>query len=134
MVFINVSDVATKYRCTNCQEDLPGIRVHCVECVDFDLCLQVNAAIMSFIIIGAVTSHSIRIFFTMNLYLIVVVWRIDPSLRFILRRLQCWFCIYLKFLFVFFLLECGIFLSVIVDIRINVLFNIFFWKLNNHLN
>lgn len=38
-----VADLFTKYNCTNCQEDIQGIRVHCAECENFDLCLQVSA-------------------------------------------------------------------------------------------
>uniref|UniRef100_A0A182JNW8 receptor protein-tyrosine kinase n=1 Tax=Anopheles christyi TaxID=43041 RepID=A0A182JNW8_9DIPT len=33
-----------KYTCTNCQEDISGIRVHCVVCTDFELCLACFAA------------------------------------------------------------------------------------------
>ncbi|XP_037949233.1 transcriptional adapter 2B-like isoform X3 [Teleopsis dalmanni] len=35
-----ISDLFTKYSCTNCQDDINGIRVHCAECENFDLCLQ----------------------------------------------------------------------------------------------
>lgn len=36
------TDTVKKYSCTNCQDDIPGFRVHCVECTDFDLCIQVS--------------------------------------------------------------------------------------------
>ncbi|XP_032593664.1 transcriptional adapter 2B isoform X2 [Drosophila grimshawi] len=35
-----IADLFTKYNCTNCQDDIQGIRVHCAECENFDLCLQ----------------------------------------------------------------------------------------------
>ena len=38
----SVSDLYAKYNCTYCQEDISGLRVRCVECPDFDLCLQVS--------------------------------------------------------------------------------------------
>ncbi|KAL1385338.1 hypothetical protein pipiens_012959, partial [Culex pipiens pipiens] len=34
-----MAELFAKYTCTNCQEDIPGIRVHCVVCADFELCL-----------------------------------------------------------------------------------------------
>ncbi|XP_058467625.1 transcriptional adapter 2B-like isoform X2 [Malaya genurostris] len=34
-----MAELFAKYTCTNCQEDIPGIRVHCVVCSDFELCL-----------------------------------------------------------------------------------------------
>lgn len=37
-----IADLFTKYNCTNCQDDIQGIRVHCAECENFDLCLQVS--------------------------------------------------------------------------------------------
>lgn len=37
-----IADLFTKYNCTNCQDDILGIRVHCAECENFDLCLQVS--------------------------------------------------------------------------------------------
>lgn len=40
----SVSDLYAKYNCTYCQEDITGLRVRCVECPDFDLCLQVSQA------------------------------------------------------------------------------------------
>uniref|UniRef100_A0A1L8DX02 Transcriptional adapter n=2 Tax=Nyssomyia neivai TaxID=330878 RepID=A0A1L8DX02_9DIPT len=39
-----MAELFDKYVCTNCQEDIQGIRVHCAECVDFELCLQCFAA------------------------------------------------------------------------------------------
>ncbi|KAL9898026.1 transcriptional adapter 2B isoform 1-T1 [Glossina fuscipes fuscipes] len=39
-----IADLFTKYNCTNCQDDIQGIRVHCPECDNFDLCLQCFAA------------------------------------------------------------------------------------------
>ncbi|KMZ04942.1 uncharacterized protein Dsimw501_GD20886, isoform D [Drosophila simulans] len=39
-----IADLFTKYNCTNCQDDIQGIRVHCAECENFDLCLQCFAA------------------------------------------------------------------------------------------
>uniref|UniRef100_A0A1A9VDP4 Transcriptional adapter n=1 Tax=Glossina austeni TaxID=7395 RepID=A0A1A9VDP4_GLOAU len=39
-----IADLFTKYNCTNCQDDIQGIRVHCPECENFDLCLQCFAA------------------------------------------------------------------------------------------
>ncbi|KAH8332762.1 hypothetical protein KR074_010407 [Drosophila pseudoananassae] len=39
-----IADLFTKYNCTNCQDDILGIRVHCAECENFDLCLQCFAA------------------------------------------------------------------------------------------
>ncbi|XP_067619134.1 transcriptional adapter 2B isoform X1 [Eurosta solidaginis] len=40
----NIGDLFTKYNCTNCQDDISGIRVHCAECENFDLCLQCFAS------------------------------------------------------------------------------------------
>ncbi|KAK9310035.1 hypothetical protein QLX08_000510 [Tetragonisca angustula] len=40
----SVSDLYAKYNCTYCQEDISGLRVRCVECPDFDLCLQCFSA------------------------------------------------------------------------------------------
>lgn len=37
-----IADLFTKYNCTNCQDDIQGIRVHCAECENFDLCLPVS--------------------------------------------------------------------------------------------
>lgn len=34
----------TKYKCTNCQEEISGIRIHCAECTDYESCLQCYAA------------------------------------------------------------------------------------------
>ncbi|XP_058839734.1 transcriptional adapter 2B-like [Topomyia yanbarensis] len=39
-----IVELFAKYTCTNCQEDIPGIRVHCVVCSDFELCLACFAA------------------------------------------------------------------------------------------
>ncbi|XP_055903119.1 transcriptional adapter 2B isoform X2 [Eupeodes corollae] len=39
-----MADLFTKYNCTNCQDDITGIWVHCAECPAFDLCLQCFAA------------------------------------------------------------------------------------------
>ncbi|XP_062558630.1 transcriptional adapter 2B isoform X2 [Armigeres subalbatus] len=39
-----MAELFAKYTCTNCQEDIPGIRVHCVVCSDFELCLACFAA------------------------------------------------------------------------------------------
>lgn len=39
-----MADLFTKYNCTNCQDDITGIWVHCAECPSFDLCLQCFAA------------------------------------------------------------------------------------------
>ncbi|KAL1122944.1 hypothetical protein AAG570_003269 [Ranatra chinensis] len=38
-----VADLFSKF-CTYCQDDIPGIRVKCVDCQDFDLCLQCFSA------------------------------------------------------------------------------------------
>nr|BAN21213.1 unkown protein [Riptortus pedestris] len=38
------SDLFAKYSCTYCLDDIVGIRVKCVECKDFDLCLQCFSA------------------------------------------------------------------------------------------
>lgn len=43
-----IADLFTKYNCTNCQDDIQGIRVHCAECENFDLCLQVSGTKCSF--------------------------------------------------------------------------------------
>ncbi|EDS29131.1 transcriptional adaptor 2 [Culex quinquefasciatus] len=39
-----MAELFAKYTCTNCQEDIPGIRVHCVVCADFELCLACFSA------------------------------------------------------------------------------------------
>ncbi|XP_055587077.1 transcriptional adapter 2B isoform X4 [Uranotaenia lowii] len=39
-----MAELFAKYTCTNCQEDIPGIRVHCAVCTDFELCLACFAA------------------------------------------------------------------------------------------
>lgn len=39
-----MADLYAKYNCTYCQEDIAGLRVKCVECPDFDLCLQCFSA------------------------------------------------------------------------------------------
>lgn len=41
-VMLSFIDLYAKYNCTYCQEDITGLRVKCVECPDFDLCLQVS--------------------------------------------------------------------------------------------
>ncbi|KAK9508419.1 hypothetical protein O3M35_005983 [Rhynocoris fuscipes] len=38
------SDLFTKYNCTYCLDDIVGLRVKCVECTEFDLCLQCFSA------------------------------------------------------------------------------------------
>uniref|UniRef100_A0A0P4VP64 Transcriptional adapter n=1 Tax=Rhodnius neglectus TaxID=72488 RepID=A0A0P4VP64_9HEMI len=38
------SDLFTKFNCTYCLDDIVGLRVKCVECTDFDLCLQCFSA------------------------------------------------------------------------------------------
>ena len=35
-----VSELYQKYNCNYCQEDIPGLRIKCAECTDFDLCLE----------------------------------------------------------------------------------------------
>lgn len=45
-----IADLFTKYNCTNCQDDIQGIRVHCAECENFDLCLQVRKKFTLFFI------------------------------------------------------------------------------------
>lgn len=35
------TELFAKYSCTNCQEEIVGVTVHCSECEDFSLCLQV---------------------------------------------------------------------------------------------
>lgn len=47
-----IADLFTKYNCTNCQDDIQGIRVHCAECDNFDLCLQVSGKIYYLFAIG----------------------------------------------------------------------------------
>lgn len=39
---ILIADLSDKFTCTNCQEDISGMRVRCNECTDFELCLQVG--------------------------------------------------------------------------------------------
>ncbi|XP_015123502.1 transcriptional adapter 2B isoform X1 [Diachasma alloeum] len=39
-----VLELYAKYNCTYCQEDIAGLRVKCVECQEFDLCLQCFSA------------------------------------------------------------------------------------------
>lgn len=59
-----VAELFDKYSCTNCQEDIPGIRVHCAECTDFDLCLQVGPFFKVFFReLGKVRSRAIRVYF-----------------------------------------------------------------------
>ncbi|XP_037029592.1 transcriptional adapter 2B isoform X2 [Bradysia coprophila] len=38
------AELFAKYSCTNCQEEILGVTVHCSECEDFSLCLQCFAA------------------------------------------------------------------------------------------
>lgn len=33
-------DLFNKVQCTNCQEEISGVRVQCCDCIDFDICLQ----------------------------------------------------------------------------------------------
>nr|XP_012231513.1 PREDICTED: transcriptional adapter 2B isoform X1 [Linepithema humile]XP_012231514.1 PREDICTED: transcriptional adapter 2B isoform X1 [Linepithema humile] len=35
-----MADLYAMYSCTYCQEDIPNLRVKCIECPEFDLCLQ----------------------------------------------------------------------------------------------
>jgi len=35
-----VSELYIKFNCNYCQEDIPGLRIKCAECKDFDLCLD----------------------------------------------------------------------------------------------
>lgn len=37
-------ELFSKFVCTNCQEDIPGIRIHCCECSDYESCLQCFSA------------------------------------------------------------------------------------------
>ncbi|OXU24725.1 hypothetical protein TSAR_012124 [Trichomalopsis sarcophagae] len=39
-----MADLYAKYNCTYCQEDISGLRIKCVECPEFDLCLQCFSA------------------------------------------------------------------------------------------
>ncbi|KAL3289265.1 hypothetical protein HHI36_003695 [Cryptolaemus montrouzieri] len=39
-----MADVFVKVSCTNCQEEINGVRVQCCECTDFDICLQCFAS------------------------------------------------------------------------------------------
>jgi len=39
----NMADTFAKYHCNYCEEDINGLRVRCLECEDFDLCLQVRS-------------------------------------------------------------------------------------------
>ena len=34
-----VTELYQKFNCNYCQEELPGLRIKCAECPDFDLCL-----------------------------------------------------------------------------------------------
>lgn len=34
-----ISELYLRYSCDYCQEDIPGLRIKCVDCADFDLCL-----------------------------------------------------------------------------------------------
>lgn len=40
--FLPPAELFAKYNCTNCQDDIQGVRVQCVDCEDFQLCLQVG--------------------------------------------------------------------------------------------
>ncbi len=35
-----VSELYQRYVCDYCQEDIPGLRIKCADCLDFDLCLE----------------------------------------------------------------------------------------------
>ena len=35
-----VSELYQRFQCDYCQEDIPGLRVRCADCPDFDLCLE----------------------------------------------------------------------------------------------
>ncbi|KAK8735530.1 hypothetical protein OTU49_005430 [Cherax quadricarinatus] len=37
---LSIADTFAKYHCNYCEEDVNGLRVRCLECEDFDLCLQ----------------------------------------------------------------------------------------------
>ncbi|XP_018370679.1 PREDICTED: transcriptional adapter 2B isoform X2 [Trachymyrmex cornetzi] len=39
-----MADLYAQYSCTYCQEDIAGLRVKCIECPEFDLCLQCFSA------------------------------------------------------------------------------------------
>lgn len=41
---VMAADLFTKYICTYCQDDITGLRVKCIECTDFELCLQCFSA------------------------------------------------------------------------------------------
>ena len=34
-----VTELYQKFNCNYCQEELPGLRIKCAECLDFDMCL-----------------------------------------------------------------------------------------------
>jgi transcriptional adapter 2-beta len=38
------ADLYAKYNCIYCQEDITGLRVECIECPEFDFCLQCFSA------------------------------------------------------------------------------------------
>lgn len=40
---LSLADTFAKYHCNYCEEDVNGLRVRCLECDDFDLCLQVGS-------------------------------------------------------------------------------------------
>ncbi|CAG2060073.1 unnamed protein product [Timema podura] len=39
-----MADLFAKYTCSYCQEDITGLRIKCVECPNFDICLQCFSA------------------------------------------------------------------------------------------
>jgi transcriptional adapter 2-beta len=39
-VAAGVSELYLRFNCDYCQEDIPGLRIKCAECSDFDLCLE----------------------------------------------------------------------------------------------
>lgn len=39
-----MADLYSKHSCTYCQEDITGLRIRCIDCSDFNLCLQCFAA------------------------------------------------------------------------------------------
>lgn len=39
-VAAGVSELYQRFNCDYCQEDIPGLRIKCAECSDFDLCLE----------------------------------------------------------------------------------------------
>lgn len=41
-IFVSTRIEFTKPSCTYCQEDIVGLRIHCADCEDFELCPQVR--------------------------------------------------------------------------------------------